>query len=82
MARLARCPTSVLPRRDEISYIAALASSLGGCQRRRRTQAVTRWPRALLQPRGELSALKAKEKKLLDAYLDGTVPSEVYRERA
>lgn len=30
----------------------------------------------------ELSSLKAKEKKLLDAYLDGTVPSEVYRERA
>lgn len=30
----------------------------------------------------ELSSLKAKERKLLDAYLDGAVPAEVYRERA
>jgi hypothetical protein len=36
----------------------------------------------ILAAKGELSALKAKEKKLLDAYLDGAVPSEVYRERA
>ena len=30
----------------------------------------------------ELAGIKAKERKLLDAYLDGTVPSEVYQERA
>ncbi|MDO9109003.1 MAG: recombinase family protein [Coriobacteriia bacterium] len=30
----------------------------------------------------ELAGLKAKERKLLDAYLDGTVPSEIYTERA
>ena len=37
---------------------------------------------SLLAAKGELSALKVKEKKLLDACLDGAVPSEVYRERA
>ena len=30
----------------------------------------------------ELSSLKAKERRLLDAHLDGTVSSEVYKERA
>ena len=30
----------------------------------------------------ELAGIKAKEHKLLDAYLDATVPSEVYQERA
>jgi DNA invertase Pin-like site-specific DNA recombinase len=32
--------------------------------------------------RSEVAAVTSKEKKLLDAYLDGAVPAEVYRERA
>lgn len=37
---------------------------------------------SLKAARDELSGLKGKEKKLLDAYLDGAVPVEIYRERA
>jgi hypothetical protein len=37
---------------------------------------------SLSAARSEVVAVKGREKKLLDAYLDGHVPSDVYRERA
>lgn len=37
---------------------------------------------SLAAARGQVANLKARERKLLDAYLDGTVPAELYQERS